>query len=201
MAVNPIHTHKRILRWIFCATLCIAVSVITSGCEKSASTLAGQIEWVHFPGTFGSAEGPLTGVFGAAFLLLEEDYESLGYEGPPQEHPETTEAAVDWHRRMPEEWWSLSSIPYEWWGRNSETEPTEVTLPLDVPVPLLRAHLDSTGRFEFKDLPRGRHTLFIRWGKNPDPQNNISGPYEVIVEHGGRIERVFPVNAFDMIDT
>lgn len=38
-------------------------------------------------------------------------------------------------------------------------------------------------------------------GKNPDPQNNISGPYEIIVEQGGRIERVFPVNAFDMIDT
>jgi hypothetical protein len=102
---------------------------------------------------------------------------------------------------LPEEWWNFPSIPYEWWGRQSGTEPTEVTLPLDVPVHLLRAHLDSAGRFEFKDLPRGRHTLFIRWGKNPDPQNNISGPYEVLVEKGGRIEQVVPVSAFDMIDT
>ncbi|GMV95542.1 MAG: hypothetical protein AMXMBFR82_53200 [Candidatus Hydrogenedentota bacterium] len=201
MEVNRVYPHKAMRRRTFCATLCVAVSLATSGCGAPASTLAGQIEWVRFQGTFGSAEGPMTSVFGAAFLLLEKDYESVGYQGPPRGFPKTTEESIDWQRQMPEEWWIYSSIPYEWWGRDSGTEPTEVTLPLDVPVPLLRAHLDSAGRFEFQDLPRGRHTLFIRWGKNPDPQNNISGPYEVIVEHGGRIEQVFPVSAFDMIDT
>jgi hypothetical protein len=177
------------------------MSIVLLGCGTPASTLAGQIEWVRYPGTYGSAEGPLTSVFGAAFLLLEEDYESLGYDGPPQGHPKTTEEAVHWHKQLPEEWWNFPSIPYKWWGRDSGTEPTEVTLPLDVPVPLLRAHLDSAGHFEFKDLPRGRHTLFIRWGKNPDPQDNISGPYEVTIDKPGRIEQLFPVNVFDLIST
>ncbi|MCC6486437.1 MAG: hypothetical protein IT364_02980 [Candidatus Hydrogenedentes bacterium] len=184
----------------FFATLCVAVSLAGSGCGTLTGSLAGQIQWEDF-GVTRSYEFPLNGVFGAAFLLLEEDYKSLGYEGPPKGHPKTTKEAVDWHRQMPEEWWSASSIPYKWWGRQSGTEPAKVTLPLDVPVTLLRAHLDSAGRFEFKGIPRGRHTFFIRWGKNPDPQNNISGPYEIIVDRGGRIERVFPVSAFDMIDT
>jgi len=192
---------ERMPRRAFCVTLCVAMSIMSSGCVTRTSSLAGQIEWVHFPGTFRSKEGPLNGVFGAAFLLFEKDYESLEYDGPPKGYPKANEDAVHWNRQMPEEWWNPSSIPYEWWGRQSGTEPTEVTLPLDVPVPLLRAHLDSRGRFEFKGLPRGRHTLFIRWGKNPDPQNNISGPYEVIVKKGGRIEQAFPVSAFDLIDT
>lgn len=200
MQVNRIHLPERIPRRVFCVTLCAAVSIISSGCVTRTSSLAGQIQWDDL-GVTRSYDFPLSGVFGAAFLLLEDDYESLGYEGPPKGYPKTAEEAIDWQRQMPEEWWSLSSIPYEWWGRQSGTEPTEVTLPLDVPVHLLRAHLDSSGRFEFKELPRGRHTLFIRWGKNPDPQNNISGPYEVIVDQSGRIDQVFPVNAFDMIDT
>ncbi|MCC6694072.1 MAG: hypothetical protein IT365_00450 [Candidatus Hydrogenedentes bacterium] len=200
MEVNRMNLLERMPRRAFFATLCVAVSIIGSGCGTLPGNLAGQIQWEDF-GVTHSYEFPLNGVFGAAFLLLEEDYRSLGYEGPPKGHLKTTEAAIDWHRQMPEEWWSSSSIPHEWWGRQSGTEPAEVTLPLDVPVPLLRAHLDSMGRFEFNNLPRGRHTLFIRWGKNPDPQNNISGPYEVIVEKGGRFEQILPVSAFDMIDT
>ena len=141
------------------------------------------------------------GVFGAAFLLLEENYHALGYEGPPRGYPTTNQEAVSWHEGMPAEWWSLSSIPYALWGRDSKPDPAEVTLPLDVPVPLLRAQLDSSGRFEFTDLPEGRHTLFIRWGRNPDPQNNISGPFEVNVDARDHIQETFPVNAFDMIDT
>jgi hypothetical protein len=203
MEVNQIHPPERMTRRTFCVTLGVVTSIVNWGCGTRTSSLAGQIQWVHYPGTgtYRSTEGPLNGVFGAAFLLLEEEYESLGYDGPPKGFPKTVKEALDWHRQMPEVWWNLPSIPYEWWGRQSGTEPTEVTLPLDVPVHLLRAHLDSVGRFEFADLPRGRHTLFIRWGKSPDPQDNISGPFEVLIDEPGRIERVFPVNAFDLIST
>lgn len=200
MEVNRTDLPERMPPRAFFATLSVAVSLVGSGCGTLPGSLAGQIRWEDF-GVTRSYEFPLNVVFGAAFLLLEEDYKSLGYEGPPNGYPKNTEEALRWHGQMPSDWWSSSSIPYEWWGRQSGTEPAEVTLPLDIPVPLLRAHLDSMGRFEFNDIPRGRHTLFIRWGKNPDPQNNISGPYEVIVDQGGRIEQIFPVSAFDMIDT
>jgi hypothetical protein len=200
MELNRMHPPERIPCRTFFVTLCVAMSVVGSGCVTRTSSLAGQIEWDDL-GMTRSYEFPLNGVFGAAFLLLEEDYESVGYEGPPKGYPKTNEEAVHWHQQLPEEWWNFPSIPYKWWGRQSVTEPTEVTLPLDVPVPLLRAHLDSAGHFEFKDLPRGRHTLFIRWGKNPDPQDNISGPYEVTIDKPGRIEQLFPVNVFDLIST
>jgi hypothetical protein len=201
MKVNRMYLPERIPRRTFFATLCVAMSIVGSGCGSRTSSLAGQIEWDDLGGVTRSYEFPLNGVFGAAFLLLEDDYESLGYEGPPKGYPKTKEEVVNWNRQMPDDWYSYSSIPYEWWGRQSGAEPTEVTLPLDGPVHLLRAHLDSAGRFEFKDLPRGRHTLFIRWGKNPDPQDNVSGPYEVIIDNRGRIDQVFPVNVFDMIST
>jgi hypothetical protein len=190
-----------ICRRTFCVTLCAALSGLHSGCGSRPSSLAGQIQSVDLGATGSYEQRPLDGVFGAAFLLLEEHYKSLGYAGPPEGYPKTTEEAVRWHRRMPAEWWSSSSIPYELWGRQSRAEPNEVTLPLDVPVRLLRAHLDSAGRFEFNDLPLGRHTLFIRWGKNPDPQNNVSGPYGITIDRRGRTEQVFPVNRFDLIDT
>ena len=194
---RPEHMSRR----AFCVTLCAAMSSVNSGCGSRPSSLVGRIQWVDLTVGGSHMARSLGRIFGAAFLLLEEHYTSLGYEGPPKGFPGTLEEALPWNRQMPAEWWSDSSIPYAWWGRESGTEPTEVTLPLDVPVPLLRAHFDSSGRFEFKDLPRGRHTLFIRWGNNPDPQNNISGPYEVIIDTHGRFERVFPVNAFDLIDT
>lgn len=192
---------ERLSRRTFCIAVGTAVSGATSGCGSRPSSLIGQIQWVDLTAAGSREEGPLGGVFGAAFLLLEEDYKSLGYGGPPKGYPKTHEEAVDWHGQMPTDWWISTSIPYEWWGRQSGTEPTEVTLPLDSPVHLLRAHLDSGGHFEFKELPLGRHALFIRWGKNPDPQNNVSGPFEVIIEKHGRLEQAFPVNAFDLIDT
>lgn len=185
-----------------------AVNSVICGCgsqsktliEAKPSSLAGKIQWTNLE--YGSHIGYSGGhVFGAAFLLLEEHYKSLGYKGPPAGYPKTNEEALQWHRQMPGEWWSASSIPYEWWGRESGKEPAEVTLPLAVPVHLLRAHLDSNGSFEFKDLPLGRHTVFIRWGRSPDPQNNISGPFAVIVEKRGQIAQTFPVNVFDLIDT
>ena len=200
MEANQIHATECAPRRTRCAALCVAMIIVSSVCGTRTSSLAGQIQWDDL-GVTRSYDFPLHGVFGAAFLLSEEDYKSLGYEGPPKGYSKTTEEAVHWHQQMPAEWWSISSIPYEWWGRQSGTEPTEVTLPLDVPVHLLRAHLDNAGRFEFTDLPRGRHTLFIRWGKSPDPQDNISGPYEVIIDERVRIEQVFRVNAFDLIST
>ena len=177
------------------------MSSVTVGCESRPCDLAGQIKWVDVNTTGGTKEGPLGKVFGAAFLLLEGQYKSIGYEGPPDGYPKTREEAVEWNQQMPNEWWNYSSMPYEWWGRGSEKEPTEVTLSLAAPVHLLRAHLDSNGSFEFKDLPRGRHTLFIRWGQNPDPQDNVSGPFAVVIEKRGRIDQVIPVSAFDMIST
>ncbi len=196
------HPPERMPRRTFCATLCAAVGVVHSGCGARTGSLAGQIQWVGWTEDHRGELTPLDRVFGAAFLLLEREYKSLGYEGPPKTYPMTPEEARNWHRdkRLPTEWWYLS-IPYEWWGRGSGTQPTEVTLSLEVPVHLLRAHLDNVGRFAFKDLPFGRHTLFIRWGKSADPQNNISGPYAVIIDKPGQTEQVFPVNAFDMIDT
>lgn len=181
--------------------LCAILASLGSGCGPEPSNLTGKIYWVHLAGAEYGTEGPLNGVFGAAFLLLEEHYDSLGFEGPPEGFPTTSQDSVEWHRHMPEAWWTEPALVHEWWGRQSGPEPAEVTLHLDVPVHLLRAHLDSRGNFEFNNLPRGRHTLFIRWGKNPDPQNNISGPYEVIINEAGKSERVIPVSAFDLIDT
>lgn len=179
--------------------LCAAISSVMPACGSRRSNLIGQIQWVNFRATNAPGLDSLEKIFGAAFLLLEEHYASLGYKGPPEGYPKTPAEVTAWKKRMPEEWWT--SISYEWRGRDSGIEPRQVTLPLDIPVPLLRAHLDSSGRFEFQGLPLGRHTLFIRWGNSPDPQNNISGPYEVIIDKPGRIERVFRVNPFDMIDT
>lgn len=185
-----------------------AVSCAIWGCgsqpntrtESEPSSLSGKIQWTNLES--GSQIDYSGGhVFGAAFLLLEEHYKSLGYKGPPAGYPKTNEEALQWHKQMPEQWWSYTSIPNEWWGRKSEIEPINVTLPLAVPVHLLRAHLDNNGHFEFKNIPRGRHTLFIRWGMNPDPQDNVSGPFEVVIEKPGRIDQVFPVSIFDMIST
>ncbi|MCC6155917.1 MAG: hypothetical protein IT367_19275 [Candidatus Hydrogenedentes bacterium] len=195
-------------RRTFIIAISVALSSVILGCgshpntltESEPSSLAGKIQWTILDS--GSQIDYSGGhVFGAAFLLLEEHYKSLGFKGPPAGYPRTKEEALKWHRRMPDDWWSDSSIPYDWWGRKSGIEPIEVTLPLAVPVHLLRAHLDSSGSFEFKNIPLGRHTLFIRWGKNPDPQDNVSGPFAVVVEKPGRIDQVFPVSTFDMIST
>lgn len=195
------HPPQSMPRRTFIITVCVAMNSANSGCGSQPSSLAGQIQWLDLNASGSPIEDMPGHVFGAAFLLLEGQYKSLGYEGPPIGYPKTVEEARHWHRQMPEEWWTYSSIPYEWWGRQSGREPTGVTLPIDVPVHLLRAHLDSNGNFEFRDLPLGRHTLFIRWGSNPDPQNNISGPYAVIIDKRGRTDQVFPANAFDLIDT
>jgi len=199
MGLIEMHIPECMLRRTFIISICTTISSANLGCGSQSSSLVGQIEWVDLNAP--SIEDPSGQFFGAAFLLLEEKYKSLGYDGPPIGYPKTQKEAVDWHRQMPAEWWSSSSIPHEWWGRGSRREPTEITLPTDIPVHLLRAYVESNGSFEFKDLPLGRHTLFIRWGRNPDPQNNISGPFEVVIDKRGRIAQVFPVQAFDLIDT
>jgi hypothetical protein len=163
--------------------------------------LAGQLRWSDRIRSGHWNNHTTYKYFGAAFLLLEDQYKSLGYAGPPTGEPKNQEEAMHWHDRMPLEWWVSSSIPYEWWGRGTGPEPTQVTLPLAVPARLLRARLSDSGSFEFKDIPQGRHTIFVRWGINPDPQNNISGPFAVVVEKRGRIEQEIPVNVFDIIDT
>ena len=208
MKIDRIHQPDRVSRRKFCATLCAMIGSAYFGCRPrpsglivQKSILVGQLRQVDINTPTLQHLGPINSVFGAAFLLLEAQYKSLGYAGPPAGYPKTRDEVITWNKQIPPNWWSYESIPIAWWGRESGKMPVEVTLRLDVPVHLLRAHIDKRGRFEFEDLPVGRHTVFMRWGRNPDPQNNLSGPYGVTIGKRGRIEQEFPVSRFDMLDT
>lgn len=149
--------------------------------------LVGQIVWVDDPRAESLEDArPLDRVSGTAYLLLEEDYARADYPGPPREDVTKRE---DYFIKT-----RFDLLPDGW--RLAKKEPTG-----SEPEYLLAAPLDSAGRFRFKTLPAGRHTLFIRWGKNPDPSDCISGPYEVVF--GGRrtTEQRFLVNRFDLIST
>ena len=149
--------------------------------------LVGQIVWVDDPRTESlDAARALDQVSGTAYLLLEENYALADYPGPPREN--VTKRAEYFLKAR------VDLLPHDW--QLAEKEPTG-----SEPEYLLATPLDSAGRFRFKALPAGRHTLFIRWGKNPDPSDCISGPYEVVLGDRRTTEQRFLVSRFDLIST
>jgi hypothetical protein len=148
--------------------------------------LVGQIVWVDDPRAESLEDARLLDeVSGTAYLLLEENYALAHYPGPPNE--DVTKRGDYFTTRF-------KFLPDDW--RLAKQEPTG-----SEPEYLLAAPLDSAGRFRFKDLPAGRHTLFIRWGNNPVSSDCISGPYEVVLGDRRTSEERFLVSRFDLISS
>ena len=180
-------------------TVLISLSVVALlGCAVYAlfrlnqgHTLIGQIVWDDNPRTelLEQRLVVLDAVSGTAYLLLEEDYVLARYDGPP-----TDDVRKRFVVDSDYELWRTFRLPDS--GSRLRKKPTGTE-----PEYLLKTPLDAAGIFRFEVLPPGRHTLFIRWGNNPDPADCMGGPYEVVLGDRKTTEKRFIVGWFDLRST